>query len=260
MALTFDGGANDAGAASVLATLRRSGAPATFFLSGRFVSLYPAVAREIGQHFPVGDHTVDHSDLTRLSDADGHVTEPASLYSTHIDAKFRTAADALLARVGAGNLGIVPALYPRWRTAERPLGEVDEVAGLGKLPFYDFAANQACKVFPAYRKITGIKLEQRCPTITYTIYDQDNFPHAGGATVCDLRRTPARDGFGPLRRRVARLGYRDRGARVQSGSQEFTRRYLPRDSGRDAQPVRDRLQLDESEEGRRIDAVAQVDS
>jgi hypothetical protein len=44
-----------------------------------------------------------------------------------------------------------------------------------------FIANQACKVFPAYRRITGIRLEQRCPTVTYTIYDQDNFPHAGGA-------------------------------------------------------------------------------
>src|ERR1700719_2899747 len=69
----------------------------------------------------------------KIIDADGHVTEPASLYSRHIDPKSRAAADALLARVGAGNLGIVPALYPTWRTAERPLGEVDEVAGLGKL-------------------------------------------------------------------------------------------------------------------------------
>jgi hypothetical protein len=43
-----------------------------------------------------------------------------------------------------------------------------------------FIANQACKVFPAYRKITGIRLEQRCPILTYTIYDQDNFPHPGG--------------------------------------------------------------------------------
>jgi len=42
-----------------------------------------------------------------------------------------------------------------------------------------FIANQACKVLPAYRKITGIRLEQRCPTITYTIYDKDNFPHSG---------------------------------------------------------------------------------
>ena len=46
----------------------------------------------------------------KVIDADGHVTEPASLYSTHIDPKFRAAADALLSRVGAGNLGIVPAL------------------------------------------------------------------------------------------------------------------------------------------------------
>ncbi len=70
----------------------------------------------------------------KIIDADGHVTEPASLYSTHIDPKFRAAADALLSRVGAGNLGIVPALYPKWRSAERPLGEANEVAGLGKLP------------------------------------------------------------------------------------------------------------------------------
>ena len=70
----------------------------------------------------------------KIIDADGHVTEPASLYSTHIDPKFRAAADALLSRVGAGNLGIVPALYPKWRSAERPLGEANEVPGLGKLP------------------------------------------------------------------------------------------------------------------------------
>ena len=36
-------------------------------------------------------------------------------------------------------------------------------------------------MFPAYRKITGIRLEERCPTITYTLYDKDNFPHGGGA-------------------------------------------------------------------------------
>jgi len=44
-----------------------------------------------------------------------------------------------------------------------------------------FIVNQACKVSPAYRRITGIRLEQRCPTLTYTIYDQDNFPHGGSA-------------------------------------------------------------------------------
>jgi hypothetical protein len=43
-------------------------------------------------------------------------------------------------------------------------------------------ANQARKVFPAYRKITGIKLEQRCPILTYTIYES-NFPHPRGGGV-----------------------------------------------------------------------------
>src|SRR3984957_20986647 len=70
----------------------------------------------------------------KVIDADGHVTEPASLYSTHIEPKFRSAADALLSRIGTGNLGIVPALYPKWRSAERPLGAEHEVPGLGKLP------------------------------------------------------------------------------------------------------------------------------
>lgn len=43
-----------------------------------------------------------------------------------------------------------------------------------------FVMNQACKVFPAYRKITGINLEQLCKTFTYTIYDKDNWPHKEG--------------------------------------------------------------------------------
>jgi hypothetical protein len=46
----------------------------------------------------------------RIIDADGHVTEPASLYRTHIDPKFRQRADDLLTGVGGGNLGIVPAI------------------------------------------------------------------------------------------------------------------------------------------------------
>ena len=59
----------------------------------------------------------------KVIDADGHVTEPATLYKTHIDPKFRAGSDDLLSRLGAGNLGIVPALYPKWRSAERPLGD-----------------------------------------------------------------------------------------------------------------------------------------
>jgi len=70
----------------------------------------------------------------RIIDADGHVTEPASLYRTHIEPEFCRRAEELLTHAGAGNLGIIPALVPDWRSAERPLGDVDEVPGLGKLP------------------------------------------------------------------------------------------------------------------------------
>jgi peptidoglycan/xylan/chitin deacetylase (PgdA/CDA1 family) len=69
VALTFDGGGDDAGAKRVLLTLRRDDVPATFFLTGRFVQTYPAVARAIGRRYVVGNHTVDHADLTRLPSA-----------------------------------------------------------------------------------------------------------------------------------------------------------------------------------------------
>jgi hypothetical protein len=43
-----------------------------------------------------------------------------------------------------------------------------------------FAENQACKVFFAYREITGIELEKSCPVIKYRIFDKDKWPHTGG--------------------------------------------------------------------------------
>jgi len=41
-----------------------------------------------------------------------------------------------------------------------------------------FLENQACKVFPAYRKITGIHLEEKCLSIRYNIYEKENWPFA----------------------------------------------------------------------------------
>lgn len=70
VALTFDAGANADGVPSILATLRREGVPATFFLTGNFVRDFPAAARSIAAAgFRIGDHTVTHPHLTRLSDA-----------------------------------------------------------------------------------------------------------------------------------------------------------------------------------------------
>ncbi|MBZ5523631.1 MAG: hypothetical protein LAP21_15465 [Acidobacteriia bacterium] len=43
-----------------------------------------------------------------------------------------------------------------------------------------FIRNQACRVFPAYRAITGIRLETRCKSLKFTIYEDQNWPHPKG--------------------------------------------------------------------------------
>jgi len=43
-----------------------------------------------------------------------------------------------------------------------------------------FAENQACKVFWAYRDITGINLEGSCHVFKYTVYDKGKWPHPAG--------------------------------------------------------------------------------
>jgi peptidoglycan/xylan/chitin deacetylase (PgdA/CDA1 family) len=69
VALTFDAGANADAIPSILATLRREGIPATFFLTGNFVRDFPAAARSIAAAgFRIGDHTITHPYLTALSD------------------------------------------------------------------------------------------------------------------------------------------------------------------------------------------------
>src|ERR687887_2629037 len=67
VALTFDGGGNDAGTKSILATLRGEHVRATFFLTGHFVRAYPAIARAIGRRYVVANHPVDHGHLTAMS-------------------------------------------------------------------------------------------------------------------------------------------------------------------------------------------------
>jgi peptidoglycan/xylan/chitin deacetylase (PgdA/CDA1 family) len=69
VALTFDGGGNADGARNVLAVLRKERVTGTFFLTGHFVQAYPELARTIGRRYPVANHTVNHLDMRRLSDA-----------------------------------------------------------------------------------------------------------------------------------------------------------------------------------------------
>jgi peptidoglycan/xylan/chitin deacetylase (PgdA/CDA1 family) len=70
VALTFDAGANADAVSSILATLRGTGVPATFFLTGDFVRDFPAAAQAIaaaGER--IGNHTMTHPYLTQESDA-----------------------------------------------------------------------------------------------------------------------------------------------------------------------------------------------
>lgn len=67
IALTFDAGANAAAVGSVMRTLDQRRAPATFFLTGRFVRSFPAKSRWIAAKHLVGNHTDSHPDLTRLA-------------------------------------------------------------------------------------------------------------------------------------------------------------------------------------------------
>ncbi len=70
VALTFDGGANADGLASVLATLSAQHVLATFFLTGDFARAYPAQVRAIvAAGHRLGNHSVDHPYFTGLTDA-----------------------------------------------------------------------------------------------------------------------------------------------------------------------------------------------
>jgi peptidoglycan/xylan/chitin deacetylase (PgdA/CDA1 family) len=70
VALTFDAGADDAGAPKIFAALSRGHAVATFFMTGRWAELYPQWARRIAARYPIANHTYDHTDLLSISPAD----------------------------------------------------------------------------------------------------------------------------------------------------------------------------------------------
>jgi peptidoglycan/xylan/chitin deacetylase (PgdA/CDA1 family) len=67
VALTFDCGSNAAGVPSILSTLKRTGATATFFMCGKWAESFAGHARSIAARYPVGNHTYSHPHLTRLS-------------------------------------------------------------------------------------------------------------------------------------------------------------------------------------------------
>jgi len=68
VALTFDAGSSAAGVSSILATLRDTGTPASFFMTGDSAQDYPTSASRIAASFPIGNHSMTHPYFTQLSD------------------------------------------------------------------------------------------------------------------------------------------------------------------------------------------------
>jgi peptidoglycan/xylan/chitin deacetylase (PgdA/CDA1 family) len=67
IALTFDDGYYPASVRSILDTLRRYGVKATFFPTSQAVRSYPTVWRRVAAAgYPIGNHTINHRDLTTL--------------------------------------------------------------------------------------------------------------------------------------------------------------------------------------------------
>lgn len=70
VAVTFDAGANAAGLPSILATLKRTGVAATFYLTGRFADDHPSAGADIAAAgHRVGNHSQTHPHFTQLSNA-----------------------------------------------------------------------------------------------------------------------------------------------------------------------------------------------
>ncbi len=67
VALTFDAGANDAGAPKILPVLARDRVTGTFFMTGRWSQLYPGYASQIAARYPIANHTFDHRDVLGLT-------------------------------------------------------------------------------------------------------------------------------------------------------------------------------------------------
>jgi peptidoglycan/xylan/chitin deacetylase (PgdA/CDA1 family) len=69
VAMTFDDGPHPQNTPRLLDMLRERNIKATFYVIGRNVDLYPAIARRIvAEGHEIGNHTYNHPNLTKLSD------------------------------------------------------------------------------------------------------------------------------------------------------------------------------------------------
>jgi peptidoglycan/xylan/chitin deacetylase (PgdA/CDA1 family) len=117
VALTFDGGGDAGGVPALLATLARERVPATFFLTGRFVTAFPESARRIAAAgHRLGDHSVSHPHFPRLTGA-----------------QIRTEVLGAAATIRSGT-GADPAPLFRFPYGDSDARSIATVNGLGYLP------------------------------------------------------------------------------------------------------------------------------
>jgi peptidoglycan-N-acetylglucosamine deacetylase len=69
LALTFDCGASGVPTPAILDALDAHGVTVTFFLTGRWISIYPALTRRIAERHELANHSYSHPDFRELTDA-----------------------------------------------------------------------------------------------------------------------------------------------------------------------------------------------
>ena len=114
VALSFDDGPDPRFTPTVLSLLRAKGAHATFFVEGRAVVAFPALAREeIAQGHEVANHTWDHPDIRRI--AAGSLV--AEVQQTSLALRTAGVPESPLFRAPFGNLDTASAAVVRsaWR-------------------------------------------------------------------------------------------------------------------------------------------------
>lgn len=118
VALTFDGGASNAGVASVLTTLDRYDVTASFFVTGEFARAYPGSVRSISEDgYPVGSHSNTHPYFSQLTN------EEIRLELARTEA-------AIWPLTGKTTMP-----YFRFPFGDRTLQDIDVVNSLGYVPF-----------------------------------------------------------------------------------------------------------------------------
>ncbi len=77
LALTFDGGSDDAHTEEILEILRQNNLHCTLFLTGKFMEKHPSLVREmLKDGHEIGNHTFDHPHLTTYSENYRQDTRP----------------------------------------------------------------------------------------------------------------------------------------------------------------------------------------